>query len=59
MKMERIKVKRNMEERWEMVIWLTQYIVLNQERWERENMERDKTKRENKEEWQRALRLKM
>ena len=57
--MERIKVKRNMEERWEMVIWLTQYIVLNQERWERENMERDKTKRENKEEWQRALRLKM
>ena len=38
---DRIKKKRIMEERWELIRWITEYIDRNKEKWEREKLERD------------------
>ena len=46
---ERMRVKRMMEERWEMVAWVTSYLSIYQERWEVENgREKEKGKEEEK-----------
>ena len=56
-KNERIRTKKRMEERWEMIRWVSKYIEENQERWENEKRERDQQRKERLEDWDRAKRF--
>ena len=56
-KKERLLMKKRMEERWEMIRWVSQYIEANQENWEIEKRERDETRGEKIEQWEKAQRF--
>ena len=56
-KRERLKVRRKLEERWEMIRWLTKYIEGNQESWEIERREREIENRRKLEQWEKAARF--
>ena len=45
--------KKRMEERWEIVQWLTSYIGKNTDRWETEKRERDEHLMRKSDEWDR------
>ena len=40
-----------MEERWELIRWITGYIDSNKEKWESEKLERDQERRTMLDEW--------
>ena len=46
-----------MEERWEMIRWVTGYLSRNQERWEVEKRERDQERRRRLDEWDKEERF--
>ena len=56
-KNERVDRKRKMEERWEIVRWLTSYIGENSDRWETEKRERDLQLKRRLDEWDRERRF--
>ena len=57
-KKERIDRKRRMEERWEIIRWLTHYISENSDRWEVEKRERDQQLKRRLDEWDKEQRFK-
>ena len=52
-KKEGMDRKKRMEERWEIVRWLTSYIGENSDRWEAEKRERDQHLKRKLDEWDR------
>ena len=54
---DRTKKKRAMEERWELIRWITNYKDKNKEKWEREKLERDQERRTRLEEWDKSERF--
>ena len=56
-KKERREKKKQLEERWAMARWVTQYIDENEKRWASERKERKQTEKQRAEEWKRLERF--
>ena len=50
-------MRKKLEDRWEMIRWLTKYIEGNQESWEIERRERENEHKRRLEEWENATRF--
>ena len=53
----RINLQKRMQQRWEMLRWVSQYIEQNQESWERGEREREIERKKKVSEWEKMKRF--